>query len=306
MFCRKCGNYMSEGMKFCSACGSQLDQPSQTSSSNVNSSFYRSSYQSATNHSGLSTSLGGTAIIPERPKKKNPVPLIVGLIAVILVAVVISAIVFVLNISTDSSEKESQTNSSIVANNYKSYLDSEIRDNIVKNGYVTDEQDEDKAFKEMIDIFIDAIYSYDYDLFKTCLFYGDFDSDRSNAYDFTDKEYMAYYAPIHPYYDLFTEWSYEITDSTYVDDEHEIDEINDKYHFSGDDAIDAYYGICFDLTIKSDKRTVVMPCNFEMVYANGHWYFWYVFFNAWEHYDDEYVYTGDGIDEFLRDYVIEQ
>ena len=88
-----------------------------------------------------------------------------------------------------------------------------------------------------------------------------------------------------------------------VDDPAELDELNSQYNFTGKNKLEVYYDIYFDITMKSDVRTVTFPCDVELVKANGHWYLWYTYFDAWDYYTDSYKFTGSGIDYFARDYV---
>lgn len=300
MFCSKCGSQIPENSMFCAHCGTSIGTNNITSSHSGPNTFQYTSgtgtynqasqptYQYSTNHSGMSPSFN-SSFSYNVPPKKSKAPLIIGLVATTLIIGIIALIIIILSSGTKDNDD--------------TYTPVADRDIMVQNGYITEEQDYDKALSKLIDVYIGSIYDNDYELFKTCMFPGDFDVDRDYFSEYTDDEYMDICAPVYPGYDDFTQWNIEITESTSVENATELAELNEKYELIGNMEIETYHDIYFDLTIKSEDRTIIMPCNAELVYADGHWYLWYAFFDAWNYYKDSYEFTGSGTDLFVRDYI---
>lgn len=287
MFCKKCGNQMPDGSLFCASCGTPQDTNSaSTPTYDTNSVFTGQAapqprYQYGTPSTGMSSSLGNSYSPLEKPKKSKA-PLIIGIVAAVLCLAIIAIILVIVFSKSDEEKKNAD---------------------IVDKGYVTEEQDYDKALKELIDTYVKAIYDYNYDVFKACMFPGDFADDRARLSTHSDNKYMEYFAPIPPDYDTFKEWNIEITSAEKTDDSTTLAQLNENYGFTGDLTIEVYYDIYFDMTMKSDVRTVTFPCNVELVYSNGHWYLWYTYFDAFSYDIDTYEFTGDGVDYFVRDYT---
>ena len=310
MFCKKCGSQLPENSVFCTSCGAPCDTSASYTESNrysgVDSVFNEGiSTMNSSHNSGSFNSYSGSGTYNQGnvygqsngynqgntysqtgaynyTPKKNKMPVIIGIVAAVLCIAVITVMLYIVLGKSDREKRDEK---------------------IVERGYVSEKTDPEEAFLETVDVYIDAIYDNNYDVFKECMFPGDFYVDRESFSTYSDKEYMSYYAPIYHSYDNFDKWEFDITDMECVDDSEELKELNDRYDFSGDNTIEVYYEVYFDMTMTSDIRKVSFPCYAEFVKADGHWYLWYTYFDAYSYYTDTYEFTGQGIDYFARDYV---
>lgn len=299
MFCKKCGNILPENATYCSSCGNVI---SNNETNAYNSTFtgiaaeqYKFRREIAT-QSVQTTSMyynnnteNSNSFNPTITPKKSKSPIIIGLISILVcIGLIFGATILVKKVDEKSSSNV------------------EVNSEFVKAGYITDKTELEPAFNELLDTYISAIYANEYEIFEACLFPGDFNEDRHQYKDYSNKQYMSLLAPVYPSYDNFNSWTVSNLKTNMYDNPEDITTIQENYKFINDWTFDKYCDITFDLTLKSDTRCVTIPCNVEMVFAKGHWYFWYTYFDTFNYYHDTYSYTGDGIDTFVRDYVLDE
>ena len=268
MFCKNCGSTLNESSMFCKNCG----QPTNSNNAPIQDTNFPFNPNVPVNQRPLSNQKNNT--------NKNIIP-IIAIAAVIFIAVGIGAYILISKFFLTSDSKSD-------------------RDKIIQNGYVTEESNSQSAFVTLTNTYIQAIYEEDYEVFKACLFPGDFSLDRDGSSKLSDEEYMANKAPVSPKCDTFNSWTISNEVIKLTTDSKKVKDLQADYTFDDDWSFEKYCNITFDLTLKSDDRTITIPCNFELVYSEEHWYIWCPFFDTKNYDEFTYEYNGKGKDKFFE------